>query len=123
MLASQRQNAHVIVTKLDQPHRFDYVLNCKCGFQSHGYKNEDKSIGEEHELAVQAARQHLVNRHSVKASETPGLVEVLPTTHVGGLAYDQLSVLLSQLKAKQAEEVAVAKAKAAPAIQTGGVKK
>ena len=126
MLPQQKALANVIITPLDQPHRFDFALQCKCGFQSHGYKNEDKSLngGDAAALAKDAASQHLIQRHGAKPSELPDLIRVTPFTTVGGMTWDQLDLRVKQWL----EEHPVPPAPtAAPAkqreVQTGGDKK
>ena len=98
MLPQQKALANVIITPLDQPHRFDFALQCKCGFQSHGYKNEDKSVsgGDAAALAKDAARQHLIQRHGAKPSELPDIIRVTPFTTVGGMTWDQLDLRVKQ---------------------------
>lgn len=97
MLPTDAAVAQIVIAKLEQPNRYDYALQCKCGFQSHGYANEDKSLGDEAELGRQAARTHLINRHGAKPSETEARIRVASFAIAGGMNFAQIDLRMTQL--------------------------
>jgi len=98
-LASHVQNAHVIISKMIQPHAYDYAVHCECGWQSHGFANADISKGDEAELARQTARAHLINRHHLTVDKVNNYLELAPFEHAGGMVHHDLKVRIAAHKA------------------------
>lgn len=84
------QNAHVIIFPLVQPHRFDFAMQCACGFQHHGFANADTSKGDTAEEMRAAASSHLLNRHGVPQAKLPEHFVVLSEAHSGGVPHATL---------------------------------
>lgn len=107
-LAQNLTQDHVIITKLDQPNRYDFSMHCACGFQHHGFLNPDKSRGDEIEDMRASARTHLINRHGVPATDVDKFFEIAPFTHVGGVSHDilktQIAIHKEKAKAATAEK-------------------
>jgi hypothetical protein len=110
------QKAHVIIHPLEQPHRFDYALQCACGFQHHGFANPNSTKGDAIEDMREAAKSHLRNRHSVPVNKVGEHFIVLGEAHPGGLSHDMLKGGLDAGRFTIAKE-------AKPQVQPGGVKK
>lgn len=81
--------AHTIIHKLEQPHRYNYVLNCADGFQHHGFDLED---------ITNFARNRVANRYGVPAAEVDKHITVAPETFTtsGGMSHGQVKLALSQ---------------------------
>lgn len=108
MLSSQLQNAHVIIHRLEQPHRFDYAAHCACGFQHHGFASPAHKGGEVADM-VDFAAQHLTAKHAIPAAKVNDFIEVAPFTHSGGLGHFMLKQMLAVRKENDAKAAKEAK--------------
>jgi hypothetical protein len=85
-LHTHSASADIIIHELEQPHRFNFVSNCRCGFFASCFSEVE---------AIEAAKSHLQIKHGIA---DPELIDAV--THVGhfktggGLVYDQLLPLL-----------------------------
>lgn len=91
-LPTHIEKAQVIITKLQQPHRFDYAMQCACGFQHHGFAAQGADPAADMEAAAAA---HLIQKHGVAPVEASDFIEVTPFTTVGGASHDQLKAALA----------------------------
>lgn len=80
-LASQSIGAKAIIAKLEQPHRFDYVLLFKDGFQHHDFDKQD---------AVNLARSRMAARFAIDPAKVDENIIVCDERFmaVGGMDYD-----------------------------------
>lgn len=102
-LTQNLRDAKCVVHKLEQPHRFDYVVNFADGFQHSGFA-DDKSTAAD---VIDFARKRIAARFGVDPAKLDDFITVAPDefTTPGGMDYTQVMAALASWKEAKAKAV------------------